>query len=155
MDEKEYTGSASKFRKSEFIDATEDLIGRTRKNPCGSTVESGVLCNNVTDKDGKTENGVFALRLEKSDRRLRMNATKRKIMIAATGTTVVKDWAGTKLRLYQTVDSDRTTGGKTSVKAVAIDVQNKAGEWLRYLDYQQPRGKALVKAAGLDSAELA
>lgn len=148
MKEQEFQGSASAFRKSEFIDAEEDLAGRTKANPIETTVEAMVICNGVVNKDGKTEDGVFAGRLKGATRRLRMNATKRKIMTVAAGSPTVKTWAGLKVRLYQTWDSDRVTGGKTAVKAVALDCFDaKRGVWLDYFDFQQPKGQGHVRAA--------
>ena len=144
-----YTGNAGEFRASEFIDAVEDLAGRTRNNPVEVEIEKAVVCNSVTNKDGKKENGVFALAMTNVKRRLRVNATKRKILIVAAGTPKAVEWKGLKIRLYQTVDSDRVTGGKTYVPAVAMDVLvRSSNKWIRYYDFQQPKGKRHVEAVG-------
>ena len=159
MNEQEYNGSAGTAlpRKSDFIDATEDLAGRSRGNPVEVVIDSMVMCNDVTNQDGKKESGVFAARLKAADEngrvlghRLRMNATKRKMMTAAAHTIVAKNWAGMRLRLYQTVDSDRKTGGKTYCNAVGVDcLDMKSAQWMRYYDFQQPKGQKHVRAAGL------
>lgn len=148
MNEKEFNGNAGQFRASEFIDAVEDMAGATRKNPVEMEVEKAVVCNSVINKDGKKEDGVFAIALVGAKRRLRVNATKRKMLIIAAGRKA-SDWKGTKIRLYQTVDSDRLTGGKTYVPAVAMDVLTQDGRWLRYFDFQQPKGRNHVETAGL------
>lgn len=150
MEQQEFTGNAGEFRQSEFIDAVEDLAGRTRKNPVEVEVDKALVCNSVVNNDGKKENGVFALAMVGVKRRLRINATKRKILITAAGTPKAAEWKGLKIRLYQTVDSDRMTGGKTSISAVAMDVQvRSSGKWIRYFDFQQAKGKKHVEAAGL------
>lgn len=150
MNEQEYTGNAGQFRNSEFTDATEDLAGYTRLAPLEITVEKAVICNGVIDKNGRKEDGVFAIALVGAKRRMRVNATKRKMLIAAADTAAARKWGGLKLRLYQTVDSDRMTGGKTRTNAIGMDVYSeRTGKWLRYWDYQQPKGKKHVQDAGL------
>lgn len=142
MKEEAFNGAASQFRKSDFIDAEEDLAGREKANAIETEIDAMVLCSGVTNKDGKKEDGVFAARLKVGARRLRMNATKRKIMTAAAHSPVAKNWAGMKVRIYQTWDSDRVTGGKTCVRAVAVDCFDmKTGKLLNYFDFQQPKGQ--------------
>jgi hypothetical protein len=154
--EEVFEGSVSGMRKSEFVDAIEDLAGKTRKNPASLTIERMVMVSGAIGADGKAENNVFSAIITKTDRRLRINATKRKMLITASGSNKALDWTGLKIALYQTVDSDRSTGGKTSVQAIAMDVQRLSdGVWLRYYDYQQAKGKKHVVMAGLISSELA
>jgi len=157
MNEKEFKGAADQFRNSEFISAAETLAGRTRSAPVNAVIARAVICDGVINSDGKKENAVpaFVLATEAGKEmglRLRMNATRRKIIIAAADTVqfVKLKGMGIKVRLYQTVDSDRVTGGKTAAIAIAIDVLNPhTGKWLRYYDYQQPRGRKHVEASGL------
>ncbi len=151
MNEKEYTGSAGRFRASDFVDAVEDLSGYTRKKPLEIEIEKAVLCSGVINNDGKKENNVFAVALKGVKRRMRVNATKRKMLVKASGTSKAAYWKGLKLRLYQTVDSNRATGGKTSISAIAMDVKQVGvgDEWLRYLDYQQQKGRNHVMNSGL------
>lgn len=158
--EKEYTGPATHFKSTSFIDAAENLAGYTRKKPVQNRiiVEKAFEMNGVVGLDGKEEKDpVLALQLSGIKLRLRMNATKRKIMTKAANSCKVLNWYGLSLRLYQTVDLNPNyrSGGteKEYVPAVAIDVQKKGSEgeegWLRYFDFQMPRGKKHVKAFGL------
>lgn len=153
--EKEFNGSTGQFRNSEFIDAAEDLAGKTRLEPVEMTVELVVICDGVINNDGKEESGVLAVRLVGAKRKLRMNRTKMKAFAVALNSSKPATWKGAKVRIYQTLDSDRRTGGKTATTAVAVDIQKADGNWTRYLDFQQPKGKKHVKTAGLDAQGLA
>ena len=86
--------------------------------------------------DGKTEDGVVAFVFKGAKRRLRMNAGRRKIMVKSHG-GIAADWAGAKVRLYQTAD---IWAGKV-VSAVAMDAQLSSGQWLIYSDFQTKRGR--------------
>jgi hypothetical protein len=71
------------------------------------------------------------------------------MLIDAANSIMPREFAGLKLRLYQTLDSDRLTGGKTATTAIGMDVQIKGTEqWLRYYDYQQLRGQQHVRESG-------
>jgi hypothetical protein len=149
MKEANLEGSALQFKSTDFIDAAEFLVGRTRLNPIEVEVEKAVRCDDVINNGGQKESGVFALALVGKKLRMRVNATKRRMLIDAAGSQMVKHFAGLKLRLYQTLDSDRKTGGKTSTTAIAMDVLTKdTKQWLRYWDYQQPKGRAHVQESG-------
>jgi len=149
MKETDVDGSALQFKSTNFIDASEFLIGRTRLNPIEVEIEKAIRCDEVINNGGIKESGVFAVALVGKSLRMRINATKRRMLVDASGSQMVKKFIGLKLRLYQTLDSDRMTGGKTSTTAIAMDVQVKgADEWLRYWDYQQPKGREHVKASG-------
>ena len=157
MNESPATGSTDQFRKSDFVSATETLAGKTRRNPAQLILARPVFCNGVISIDGKQEDGVPAAVLETASGhemplRMRLNATKRRMLAKASGTNQMKEWAPLKLklRLYQTVDKGPGKGSPVT-DAIGMDVLCVAtGCWLRYYDFQQRAGRHYVEESGLD-----
>jgi len=144
MNETPFEGSVSSLRTSDFIDATIDLAGRSKENAIETEIDAMVNADGLIN--GTMAKGQFAARLKIGTRRLLMNATKRKIMVVATGSNVPAKWAGLKIRLYQTFASDRATSGKTACRAVAVDCFDaKRVVWLDYFDFQPPKCQAHVR----------
>ncbi len=155
----EIKGSILQYKSTDFIDASEGLVGKTRKNPVELTLSHLVQADDVVNKDGQKESKVLAAKIEGMSLMLRINATKRRMIIQAANSTSPRKIRDLKIRLYQTLDSNRAAKKGDAVQyttAIAMDIKMiNDDKWLRYFDWQQPRGRQHVISQGLIDNQLA
>ena len=122
MESQEYEGSVTAMKISPWL-ASEDFMGRGRVK---LIIEKVFKHEKVVSQDGRIEkNPVFALKFKKLDKQLWLNATNRKALSIAFGSSV-KEWQGKVIEVG--VVNDRRKPGTKNEKTNGLQVYATAGQ---------------------------
>ena len=91
-----FEGHSSEMRKDAPWLASEDILD---KGDVPVTIEGAFRHENVAFDKGRVEAEVYALKFQKADKQLVLNATNRKTLVELFGTNV-KNWASKKIVLF-------------------------------------------------------
>ena len=108
MSEKQFTGKVSQMKSSSKFLASEDFLGL---GDVEVTIEGVYEHSDEVMQDGKKK-GFFSIGFVKSQKRMVLNATNRKMLAAAFGADV-QNWTGKKVHIYVKDGVRNPAGGET------------------------------------------